>query len=95
MTPEEAFGRALQDLRQRRGVSQEQLGFASGYHRNYISLLERGKKSPSLTALLQLARALNVRPTEFIQRVEADADLNQVWHRRPGGPSPFAGAEPN
>jgi hypothetical protein len=32
----------------------------SGYHRTYISMLERGKMKPSLRTLLSLATALNI-----------------------------------
>jgi len=55
MTPEEAFGNVLRDIRQEHSLSQEELGFESGYHRTYISLLERGRKSPSLNTIFQLA----------------------------------------
>jgi len=67
---EQAFGQVLQELRGERRVSQEELGFRSGYHRTYISLLERGKKNPSLQTIFQLARALNVKPIEILNRVE-------------------------
>jgi DNA-binding XRE family transcriptional regulator len=53
MTPEEAFGKVLRDIRQEHFLSQEELGFESGYHRTYISLLERGRKNPSLNTIFQ------------------------------------------
>ena len=53
MTPEEAFGKVLKELRQTHSVSQEELGFESGYHRTYISLLERGRKIPPLNTIFQ------------------------------------------
>lgn len=53
-----AFGTVLRELRRERGLSQEGLGFESGYHRTYISLLERGLKSPSLQTVFDLARSL-------------------------------------
>ena len=65
-----SFGQVLQQLRQERGFSQEELGFRSGYHRTYISLLERGLKSPSLRTLFQLARALKVDASQLISSVE-------------------------
>ena len=68
--PEKAFGRVLREIRQKRGLSQEQLGFESGYHRTYISLLERGLKSPSLGTIMSLATALEIPATEMIRRVE-------------------------
>ena len=45
MTPENAFGKVLREIRQKYPLSQEELGFESGYHRTYISLLERGKNA--------------------------------------------------
>lgn len=70
MTIEEAFGLTLQDLRKARKLSQEELGFESGYHRTYISQLERGRKSPSLRTIFQLASALKTSPSEMVLRVE-------------------------
>ncbi len=68
---ERLFGRILQELRTERGLSQEELGFESDYHRTYISQLERGQKNPSLKAIFRLARALGVRPSEMIRRIES------------------------
>lgn len=65
-----SFGKVLKQLRQDRGLSQEELGFASGYHRTYISLLERGEKSPSLRTIFRLAQALKVEPSEMVERVQ-------------------------
>lgn len=65
-----AFGRVLQETRKQRGLSQEQLGFESGYHRTYISFLERGRKSPSLSTILDLAETLRVPASDMIRRVE-------------------------
>ncbi len=73
------FGQLLQEIRKKRGLSQEELGFESGYHRTYISLLERGLKNPSLKTIFQLARALKIRPSEIIQRIE-----NQMGHSDEG-----------
>lgn len=71
MTPEKAFGRVLREKRLERGLSQERLGFESGYHRTYISLLERGQKSPSLSTIFHLATALALAPSEILHIVEA------------------------
>ena len=66
-----SFGKVLKQLRQDCGLSQEELGFASGYHRTYISLLERGEKSPSLRTIFRLAQALKVEPSEMVERVQS------------------------
>jgi transcriptional regulator with XRE-family HTH domain len=60
----------LQKAREKSGLSQEKLGFESGYHRTYISQLERGQKSPTLKALFKLAKALNLRPSALLQNIE-------------------------
>lgn len=80
-----AFGRALAAIRAERGVTQETLGFDSEYHPKYISLLERGLYSPSLTAIVRLSEALRVAPSELIRRMEG------LLPRRPKGSSPVAG----
>jgi transcriptional regulator with XRE-family HTH domain len=66
----EAFGAVLREARMERGLSQEDLGFESGYHRTYVSLLERGLKSPSLQTIFELARALNIQPSDLLTRIE-------------------------
>jgi transcriptional regulator with XRE-family HTH domain len=65
-----AFARVLINLREERGITQEALAFDSGYHPKYISLLERGKYSPSLTAILEISKALNTTGAELVRRVE-------------------------
>jgi transcriptional regulator with XRE-family HTH domain len=66
-----AFARVLITLRDERGITQESLAFESGYHPKYISLLERGKNSPSLTAILEIARALDISGSDLVRRVES------------------------
>lgn len=64
------FGRILAQARASRRLSQEALAFEADYHPKYISQLERGINSPSLTALLRLGRALGVPASELVRRVE-------------------------
>ena len=70
MNLEQLFGEELRKLREEKGLSQEHLGFASDYHRTYISQLERGQKSTSLKAVFRIAQALGVKPSSLIARVE-------------------------
>jgi len=65
-----AFARVLIQLRKERGLSQEALASKSGYHAKYISLLERGKYSPSLTTIIEIADALGVSGSNLVLRVE-------------------------
>ena len=71
MTIEEAFGKAIRELRKAQGISQEQLAEASNLDRSFISLLECGRKQPSLITIFQLAKALNISASEMLSLVEA------------------------
>jgi transcriptional regulator with XRE-family HTH domain len=70
LTAEALFGRVLRELRKDCGLSQESLAFESGYHPTYIGQLERGKKSPSLRAVMCLAKVLRTPASEILRRVE-------------------------
>lgn len=68
------FGEVIRELRRKRGLSQEEFGFECELHRTYISLLERGKRIPSLTTIIQLASALRIPPSEIVRQVEVRLD---------------------
>lgn len=67
-----AFGQAIRAIRSRRGVSQESLALQCGLDRTYISGIERGTRNPSLTNILKLAVALDVRPAELFTGMHSD-----------------------
>lgn len=75
MTIEKAFGLALKKLRQEKGLSQEALASSSGFHRTYISLLERGVKSPSLTTLDRLSNSLGMSLGQFVDAIEKQTTI--------------------
>jgi transcriptional regulator with XRE-family HTH domain len=68
--PKITFGLVLRQLREQAGDSQDAFAHRTGYHRNYVGQLERGEKSPSLTALFNLSKALGLRPSQMLERVE-------------------------
>jgi transcriptional regulator with XRE-family HTH domain len=70
MNLSKAFGQTLRELRHLKGLSQEDLAIEAGYHRTYISLLERGLKTPTLQTVFDLAESLEVLPSEVVKRVE-------------------------
>jgi transcriptional regulator with XRE-family HTH domain len=70
VSPEQAFGAVLRELRQERGWSQEAFAELSRCSRPHVSRLESGRNSPSLSMLFQVAAALDVQPAELIARAQ-------------------------
>ena len=63
------FGQSLRELREVIGISQEELAFRCGLHRTYISLLERGVRTPSLDVVFRICEALDTPPEEIVAQV--------------------------
>ena len=76
MDPQVSFGRVLRNLRKARGLTQEQLAFAAGIERNYVSLIERGQNQPALKVLFKVAEALECSPSELIRLVEIEMTVS-------------------
>ena len=51
-------------------MSQEELAFDSGFDRTYISMVERGVRSPTIRSLVKLAEVLDVKPSEIVSHME-------------------------
>lgn len=69
-----AFGQTLRKHRNLRGFSQEKLAELANLDRTYISQIERGLKSPSMIALIALAKALDVKAHILVCEVEDELD---------------------
>lgn len=65
-----ALGRALRELRGRKGISQEELAARAGLHRNYIGGIERGERNPSYTNILKLAMVVDVKTSQLLALAE-------------------------
>jgi transcriptional regulator with XRE-family HTH domain len=63
------FVQVLADLREKAGLTQEQVGEKSGYEQKYIGALERRKRTPTLTAVIQISNAVNVSPLTTLELV--------------------------
>lgn len=59
-------GLKLRRLREKKGWSQEDLGFEADLHRNYIGGIERGERNVGVVNLAKLAQALGVRPRDLL-----------------------------
>jgi len=68
-------GERLRELREARNISMRALATKSGLYANALSMIERGRASPSVSTLYKLAEALGVSITSFFG---SDAQRKQV-----------------
>src|SRR6186997_277427 len=69
------IGERLRELREARNISMRTLAARSGLSANALSVIERGKASPSVSTLYKLADALGISITVFF---ETDLERKQV-----------------
>lgn len=63
-----AFGHVLREARVKASMSQEALALDAGIDRTFVSMLERGKRQPTLDTLFRLAKVLGVSPATMVAR---------------------------
>jgi transcriptional regulator with XRE-family HTH domain len=68
----EAFGRAVRQLRQERGMTQAELAARLSLGRTSITNLEKGQQSPPLSMLPEIASALGIDPLDLIANAIGD-----------------------
>lgn len=64
------FGVVLRRRRLAAGLSQEALAAKASLHRNYIGLLERGQRMPTILVVQQLAEVLGTSMSKLLAEVE-------------------------
>lgn len=79
---DQALGQALRKLRTQRGWSQTELALRAEMDRNYLSLIELGRNSPSVRMLVRLCAALDVRATDVMEDMERRVQAQQLQHPR-------------
>lgn len=63
--PQPALGEAIRQLRNKRGLSQEDLAHAAGVTTGTISAIERGNSNPTWGTVKSIAKALEVSVPEL------------------------------
>lgn len=74
------YGKAIRICRAAKGLSQKELAFKAGIGSSHISLIEAGKRSPSLGTIEKICEALNV-PTHLVMLLAAEARDIQAEHK--------------
>lgn len=70
----QAFGDALRELREERGLSQEAAALTCRIDRSYYGKIERGMKSPTLATVWKIADAFETQPSDLLARAERTLD---------------------
>lgn len=60
------LGKKIRLIRNKQGISQEELGFKANLHRTYIGSIERGEQNISIDNIHKIAKALKVNPKELL-----------------------------
>lgn len=60
------FGHHLRKLREKQGLTQEELADLANMHVTYIGQIERGIRNPSLINLQKLAKAMKITGGELL-----------------------------
>lgn len=61
------FGKKVREERKKRGLSQEEFADRANVHRTYIGMIERGEKNITLENIEKVAKALNLKLSDFFQ----------------------------
>lgn len=70
MSLEKNLATILRKNRLKCGLTQEELADQCGVDRTYISMLERGKRKPTLNVLFKICENIGVKPSDFIKEIE-------------------------
>jgi transcriptional regulator with XRE-family HTH domain len=62
------FAQRLRQIRQIRGLSQEELADMAGLHRTYVGSVERSERNVSIDNMERLAKALEVDITALLKK---------------------------
>ena len=64
------FAAELRKLRLKAGLTQEEVAARAKVTREYVSMLEAGKNSPTIEVFIRLCRAVAATPADVIARLE-------------------------
>ena len=75
MISAEQIGTILRKLREKRGLTQEELSGLAALDRTHYSKIERGLRSPTLDTIFKISFALDLKPHELIRVMEEQVEF--------------------
>ena len=67
---QQALGKRIRQLREKKGWSQEDFAARSGLHRTFVGNIERGLKNTTILTLLMIAHSLGISVSELLRGLE-------------------------
>ena len=71
-----SIGDVIRELREKKGLTQEQLSGLATLDRTHYSKIERGLRSPTIDTIFKISYALDIKPHELIKIIEDRVDFN-------------------
>ena len=65
-----AVGNVIQDLREKKGLSQDVVSGFAGIGRTHLSAIERGLLKPTLETFVRVCETLGVKPSDLMALIE-------------------------
>ncbi len=72
-----AVGNVIAYFRRKKGVSQEVLSGLADIGRSHLSAIERGERKPTLETLYRICKALDVKMSTVILKLEEQLDIQK------------------
>lgn len=72
------LGKRVRELRKKRGLSQEGLGWKADLHFTYIGAVERGERNCSISTLTKIAKGLDVNIIDLFAYLLPHQDVNDL-----------------
>lgn len=68
------IGKVIRSIRLKRGLSQDVVSGLAGIARTHLTMIENGSKQPNFETIWKLALALDMRPSELVERIEEEIE---------------------
>ena len=65
-------GKAIQRVREKKGLSQEVVSGLADIGRTHLSAIERGERKPTLETFFRISEALRIPPSELMHEIEVE-----------------------
>ena len=67
---DKTVGGTIKSIRKAKGISQEVLSGLAGIARTHLTMIENGTKQANFTTICKIASAFDMKPSEFVRKME-------------------------